>query len=251
MALSHCSAMQNWKPSNTRSAQASRGLLAARGATGVAAGAGVDAARGVAVGEGSGACAAGVGVAPSVGSGVLARRLAVAALADAARAAAKARAAADAGDKEAKAVMVGETATELVVGESDVLETVLLGPEEAVAEAVVAVTASGNTAVTVAVAVAVAVGVVTAVSIAGGGLRKNQNKAPASKAAPSPRSPQGVEDLGRALLVSWAGTVASGIALTVSKSAWLTALLKVSELDSLLANWVAANCVLGPYSESL
>ena len=186
-----------------------------------------------------------------------------------ARAADEARAAADAAGSGAEAVSAGEEAAS--VGAATVVVVVVLVPlmmtSVAVLRLAVVETVSGAAgaagAVGVICAVTVAVGVMPADSgkAAGAVPCMNQKAAALIATAPNPIRPillRGLEDLlGRADGGNCAGSVSSGMGFKlpvlsvplVPLVLWSGVLLRAP--GSVMENWVGANCVLAPYSESL
>lgn len=228
--------MQVKKPSNTRPSQASLGPNGALGAGAAGAGAGAGAAVGAGAGDAAGGGGVGtdgdtgaLGLLAGTEAGALALRAGSAALrAEAARAAAEAaREGAEAAAAVALAVTVGAT---LIVVVAATLLTVLV--EEV-----------GPDAVTVAVGVGVAASVE-----AGAGDRVKANKAAPTATIPMPAIAHTLEDTppdfserGKGL-----GMVSAGASPPAEPPAIFS--MRPGSVDG---NCVAANCVLGPYSESL
>ena len=183
-----------------------------------------------------------------------------------ARAADEARAAADAAGSGAEAVSAGEEAAS--VGAATVVVVVvlvvlvvlvpLMMTSVAVLRLAVVETVSGAPgAVGVICAVTVAVGVVPADSgkAAGAVPCMNQKTAALIATAPNPIRPillRGLEDLpGRADGGNRAGSVSSGMGFMLPVSSVLCSGVLLRAPGSVMENWVGANCVLAPYSESL
>jgi hypothetical protein len=127
----------------------------------------------------------------------------------------------------------------------------LVAEEETLGAVAVAVVVLASGALTLTVAVGVGAGAVAAASTLGAGLRNNQNKPTPTTAAPKPIQPQGAEALAWLARGSLAGVVSSGMAFMLLESSSVTPAILCKPPGSLAENCVGANCVLGPYSESL
>jgi hypothetical protein len=245
--------MQDRKPSNKRSAQASRGPIGPRveggalGAVGVVLGlwrAGAAEGSGAETGGGVEVLLLELGAGVATLLGPLARRWGNAALgAEAARAA---EAAAEAANAGAEAPGIGGVVVVLV----DAVAVVAVAVGVAAATlALVSVLAGG--VLTVAVAV---VGAGSGLADAAGALELRVNQKPAAPTANAARpiNAQGLLDLAaRAEGGNMAGAVSSGMAFIPCSLSACSGTGAPKPPGAVMGNCVGANCVLAPYSESL
>jgi hypothetical protein len=251
--------MQERKPSNKRSAQASRGPAGPReegvglGALGVELGfwrvgaaEGSGAEEGEDEGDGDEELLFELGAGVAVLPGALARRWGEAALgAEAARAA---EAAAETAEAAGKAPDATDAVLVLEVDAVAVMAVAVEEPAEALV-ALVSVFADG--VLTVAVAV---VGAGSGLAGAAGGLALRVNQKPAAPTANAARpiSAQGLPDLAaRAEGGNMAGAVSSGMAFMPCSLSACSGADAPKPPGVVMGNCVGANCVLAPYSESL